>query len=154
MKRFSSRIVVLGLGLALVLAGFFSPVLTEEEMSFGPLVPVRSGAWLAGAAAFLAVLAIARWLRFKAIAGLAVVAMLFLGVWAYRVISEDRQNVAEFTEMMSSEKGQYGLSIVNPVELDYGFFLIEAGLALVVVSRLCFRPVETSDRGLKADDAP
>jgi hypothetical protein len=71
--------------------------------------------------------------------------MLFLGVWAYKVLSDDRREAAEFTDLMSSEKGQYGLSIVNPVELDYGFFLLEAGLAFVVVSRLCFRPKEASD---------
>jgi hypothetical protein len=144
-RRVCSRSVVLWLGLALVLFGFFSPVLTEDEMSIGPLVPVRSAGWLEGAAIFLALLGIARWLRLKAIAGLAVVAMLFLGVWVYRVLSDDRREAAEFTDLMSSEKGQYGLSIVNPVELDYGFFLLEAGLAFVVVSRLCFRPKEASD---------
>lgn len=136
--------MVFWLGLALVLAGFFSPVLVKEGTSIFPLIPVGSGAWLAGAAVFLTLLAIARWLRFRAMAGLAAVTIVFLGVWAYRVLSEDRRNLAEFIKEMSSEKGQYGL-FVNPVELDYGFFLIETGLALVVVSRLCFRPEVTSD---------
>ena len=153
MIRFSSRSAVLWLGLALVLAGFFSPVLVKEGTSLFPLVPVESGAWLAGAAVFLTLLAIAKWLRFKAMAGLAAVTIVLLGGWAYEVLSEDRRNLAEAIKEMSSEKGQFGL-FVNPVELGYGFFLIEVGLALVVVSRLCFRPGETLDRGLKADDAP